>query len=50
MKCLERKKRKGKGRKGNTTEKDPTQAHLGTFNIVTSVGFDDLHSETLNES
>lgn len=30
-------------------EKDPTKAHLDSFNTFTSVGFDDLLSKTLNE-
>ena len=51
IKHLERKERQGKGRKSNTTgkKKNPMEAHLGGFNIFTSVGFDDLHSKTLNE-
>lgn len=48
IKYLERKER-GKEAKVIQLKKDPTKAHLGSFNIFTSVGFDDLHSKTLHE-
>lgn len=44
-----KKEKKGEGRKGNITGKDLMKDHLSGFNIFISMGFDDLHSETLHE-
>lgn len=44
-----KKEKEGEGRKGNITGKDLIKDHFSGFNIFTSMGFDDLHSETLNE-
>ena len=44
------KKKRKEGRKGNLPRKDLTKDHLNSSNILTSVGFDDLHSKTLSGS
>lgn len=44
-----KKEKKGEKRKCNRTGKDLIKSHSSSFNIFTSMGFDDLHSKLLNE-